>query len=63
MVMRNPFANPFAGLDLLSSSVILLDDGLTVRHINSAAEDLLATGRRMACGSRLERSRQLRVRS
>jgi two-component system nitrogen regulation sensor histidine kinase GlnL len=34
-------ANPFGGLDLLSSSVVLLDDELAIRYLNSAAENLL----------------------
>ena len=34
--------NPFGGLDLLSSSVVLLDEDLRIRYMNSAAENLLA---------------------
>ena len=44
---------PFAGLDLLSSSVLVLDAGLTIRYINSAAENLLAVSSRSAVGLRL----------
>ena len=46
---------PFDGLDLLSSSVVLVDDGLAIRYMNSAAEDLLAVSGKTVCGSRLDR--------
>ena len=46
-------ASPFSGLDLLSSSVVLLDDALQVRYINSAAENLLAVSRKAVLGSAL----------
>jgi two-component system nitrogen regulation sensor histidine kinase GlnL len=36
----------FAGLDLLSSAVILLDGRLTIRHLNPAAENLFAVSER-----------------
>ena len=45
----------FSGLDLLSSSVLVLDAGLTVRYLNSAAEHLLAVSRRLAVGERFDR--------
>ncbi len=45
----------FSGLDLLSSSVILVDEGLAIRYMNSAAEDLLAVSGKTVCGSRLDR--------
>ena len=35
--------SPFGGLDLLSTSVILLDRHLAIRYLNPAAENLLAT--------------------
>jgi len=35
-------ASPFSGLDLLATSVILVDEDLRVVHANSAAEDLFA---------------------
>ena len=35
-------ANPFSGLDLLATSVILVDDDLRIIHANPAAEDLFA---------------------
>ena len=44
---------PFAGLDLLSSSVLVLDAGLKIRYINSAAENLLAVSSRSAVGALL----------
>ena len=46
---------PFSGLDLLSSSVILVDADLAIRYMNSAAEDLLAISGKTVCGSRLDR--------
>ncbi len=36
----------FAGLDLLSSAVILLDDALVIQYLNPAAENLFATSAR-----------------
>ena len=45
--------DPFSGLDLLSSSVILLEQDLTVLYINSAAENLLAISGKSATGNRL----------
>lgn len=44
---------PFSGLDLLSSAVILLGDGLVIRHMNPAAENLLATSGRVVVGRSL----------
>ncbi|MBS1191075.1 MAG: ATP-binding region, ATPase-like:Histidine kinase N-terminal [Rhodocyclaceae bacterium] len=38
--------NPFAGLDLLASAVVLLDAGLRVRYINPAGENVLAVSAR-----------------
>lgn len=40
----------FAGLDLLSSAVILLDSQLRIRHCNPAAENLFAVSRRVCLG-------------
>lgn len=48
--------NPFGGLDLLSSSVLLLDDTLTIRYMNSAAENLLAVSSKGLLGSPLDRA-------
>ena len=50
---ENPNA-PFSGLDLLSSSVILLDENLGIRYMNSAAEDLLAVSGKAVAGARLD---------
>ncbi len=36
-------SNPFSGLDLLASAVILLDADCCIRHLNPAAENLLTT--------------------
>ena len=38
--------NAFAGLDLLSSAVILLDSDLTIQYLNPAAENLFAASSR-----------------
>jgi two-component system nitrogen regulation sensor histidine kinase GlnL len=46
--------NPFGGIDLLSSSVILLDAGLTVRYLNPAAELLLAVSGKTVHGHRID---------
>jgi two-component system nitrogen regulation sensor histidine kinase GlnL len=43
----------FAGLDLLSSAVILLDGRQLVRHLNPAAENLLAVSQRSVLGKPL----------
>jgi len=45
----NPF-NPFSGLDLLSSSVVLLDEHLAIRYMNPAAENLLAASVKVLAG-------------
>ncbi|MDR2452311.1 MAG: PAS domain-containing sensor histidine kinase [Candidatus Accumulibacter sp.] len=44
----------FSGLDLLSSSVILLDAHLAIRYMNPAAEHLLAVSGKTVCGSRID---------
>lgn len=43
----------FAGLDLLSSAVILLDNQLRIRHCNPAAENLFAASHRTCLGKPL----------
>lgn len=49
-----PEENPaFAGLDLLSSAVILLDAQLRIRHCNPAAENLFAVSQRACLGKPL----------
>ncbi len=45
-----------AGLDLLSTAVLLLDESLHVTHANPAAETLLAQGRKHLVGARLDRA-------
>lgn len=46
-----PLEDPaFAGLDLLSSAVILLDSQLRIRHCNPAAENLFAVSQRVCLG-------------
>ncbi|MBI4743053.1 MAG: PAS domain-containing protein [Betaproteobacteria bacterium] len=44
-----PFT-PFSGLDLLASSVILLDERLAIVYMNPAAENLLATSVKVLAG-------------
>jgi two-component system, NtrC family, nitrogen regulation sensor histidine kinase GlnL len=39
-------AATFAGLDLLATAVVILDDELVVRYANPAAENLLTAGAR-----------------
>ena len=43
-------AASFAGLDLLATAVVVLDDGFVVRYANPAAENLLTTGARSMIG-------------
>jgi two-component system nitrogen regulation sensor histidine kinase GlnL len=45
-----PSSEDFAGLDLLSSAVILLDGELCIRHLNPAAENLLSVSQRVWLG-------------
>ena len=47
-------AEPFGGLDLLSSAVLLLDGTLLIRHMNPAAESLLAISFRIVAGCPLD---------
>jgi len=46
---------PFAGLELLSSAVILTDERLAIRYINPGAENLFAVSQRRLLGQPLER--------
>jgi nitrogen-specific signal transduction histidine kinase len=46
--------NPFAGLDLLSSAVVLLDARLAIRYLNPAAENLLEISNKVFAGCPLE---------
>jgi two-component system nitrogen regulation sensor histidine kinase GlnL len=43
-------ADSFAGLDLLATAVVVLDDEFTVRYANPAAENLLSAGARSLNG-------------
>ena len=45
---------PFAGLDLLSSAVVLVDGRLAIRYINPGAENLFAVSQRKLLGQALE---------
>lgn len=53
MSVMNVTHSSFAGLDLLASAVLLLDDGLAVRYINAAGENLLAVSGRAVVGKEL----------
>ena len=50
-----PPAFSFAGLELLSSAVVLVDDELIVRYLNPGAENLFATSSRKILGYSLRR--------
>jgi two-component system nitrogen regulation sensor histidine kinase GlnL len=52
--MSEPLANSFSGLDLLSSSVILLGGDFSIRYMNSAAENLLAISSKAVAGMQLQ---------
>jgi two-component system nitrogen regulation sensor histidine kinase GlnL len=52
--MPDTVINPFAGLDLLSSSVVLVDENIAIRYMNSAAENLLAISSKAVAGCRLD---------
>lgn len=43
----------FAGLDLLASAVLLIDDAQEIRYINAAGENLLAVSSRAVLGKKL----------
>ncbi|MDP1606450.1 MAG: nitrogen regulation protein NR(II) [Rhodocyclaceae bacterium] len=49
----SPADPAFAGLDLLSSAVLLLDGQLRIRHCNPAAENLFAVSQRACLGQPL----------
>lgn len=44
----------FAGLDLLASAVLLIDEGRLIRYINPAGENLLAVSSRIVAGKTLD---------
>ncbi|HAY10703.1 MAG TPA: PAS domain-containing sensor histidine kinase, partial [Thauera sp.] len=46
---------PFAGLELLSSAVVLVDGKLFIRYINPGAENLFAISQRKLIGQPLAR--------
>ena len=52
--MPEDSANPFGGLDLLSSAVLLLDETLAIRYLNPAAENLLEISHTVFSGCRLD---------
>ena len=53
MAIMNVTHASFAGLDLLASAVLLIDDQQAVRYINAAGENLLALSSRSALGKPL----------
>ena len=53
MAGMNVTHSSFAGLDLLASAVLLLDDALAIRYINAAGENLLAVSSRAVIGQTL----------
>ncbi|MBL8438660.1 MAG: nitrogen regulation protein NR(II) [Zoogloeaceae bacterium] len=55
MANSQPVSAPFAGLDLLSSAVVLVDGELLVRYLNAGAENLFELGRRRVLGQPLTR--------
>ena len=48
--MTETLENPFGGLDLLSSAVVLLDETLAIRYMNPAAENLLEISSKVFAG-------------
>ncbi len=52
--MSDPSLNPYGGLDLLSSAIVLLDENFVIRYLNSSAEDLLAISAKAVAGSRID---------
>jgi nitrogen-specific signal transduction histidine kinase len=52
--MPEDSANPFGGLDLLSSAVLLLDERSGNPHLNPAAENLLEISHTVFSGCRLD---------
>ncbi len=48
-------SDPYAGLDLLSTAIVLLDANLRIVEINSAAEDMFSLSRRGLAGRPLSR--------
>ncbi|MBK7326127.1 MAG: PAS domain-containing sensor histidine kinase [Propionivibrio sp.] len=52
--MSDTTQNPFGSLDLLSSSVILLDANFNILYMNSAAENLLAISSKTFSGCRFD---------
>lgn len=47
--------NPFAGLDLLSSAVVLIDENFIIRYLNAGSENLFAISQRKVLGLPLKR--------
>jgi len=47
---------PYSGLELLSTAVLMLDEGLQVIYANPAAETLLAHGRKHLVGATLDKA-------
>ena len=47
---------PYAGLELLSTAVLMLDEGLNVTYANPAAETMFAHGRKHLIGAQVDRA-------
>ncbi|APV49273.1 two-component system sensor histidine kinase NtrB [Betaproteobacteria bacterium GR16-43] len=54
--MRSSIVNSFAGLEMISTAVLLLDDQLQVTYANPAAENLLAHGRKHLLGAGVDKA-------
>ena len=52
---RSASTGPFAGLDLLSSAVVLVDEDLAIRYLNAGAENLFEVSQRRLLGQPLSR--------
>ncbi|QID18866.1 PAS domain-containing protein [Nitrogeniibacter mangrovi] len=48
-----PKPSPFAGLDLLSTAVVLVDEALVIRYLNAGAENLFGISARRYAGQEL----------
>lgn len=48
-------SGPFAGLDLLSSAVVLIDEAFIIRYLNAGAENLFAISHKKLVGMPLKR--------
>jgi len=54
-ISRPQSSGPFAGLDLLSSAVVLVNDDLAIRYLNAGAENLFEVSHRRLLGKPLSK--------